>query len=45
MTPLINLPELGDENSLEISMYSLRVTFGGIDGKNKSSAIDVIRIA
>jgi hypothetical protein len=33
ITPLTNLPELGDENSLAISIYSFKVTLVGIEGK------------
>ena len=33
ITPLTNFPELGDENSLAISIYSFKDTLVGIDGK------------
>ena len=41
---MTNFPELGDENSLAISIYSFKDTLVGIDGKYISSAIDVIKI-
>ena len=44
ITPLTNFPELGDENSLAISIYSFKVTLVGIEGKYISSAIEVISI-
>ena len=44
ITPFTNFPELGEENSLAISIYSFKDTFVGINGKYISSAIEVISI-